>query len=176
MLDHGPVLSCDNVSRECSTCRRSGDAVKTALLFSAMKALELKKLQCSSAGGLERSVRGVFSSFLHLLLFSFLHTSTVSFVMISAALVTLASLVAPSVAFVTGIDPNHIPHTTEPGQSGYNVRWRPPYPEQRVTASKQDCSGPNHPDAMCQTLWLNDINDFCVFAPATPGPSGFALR
>ncbi|GAA5971824.1 hypothetical protein JCM8115_001395, partial [Rhodotorula mucilaginosa] len=47
------------------------------------------------------------------------------------------------------VDPYKLPHKSEPGQYGYN-----------------DCGKHgDSPSAKCQTLWINSVNDFCLYAP-----------
>ncbi|EGF99813.1 uncharacterized protein MELLADRAFT_94094 [Melampsora larici-populina 98AG31] len=48
-------------------------------------------------------------------------------------------------------DPSRLPNTTEPGQYGYNR-----------------CGKHSSQDSNCQTLYVNSLNDFCLWAP----PSG----
>ncbi|GAA5948580.1 hypothetical protein JCM21900_005180 [Sporobolomyces salmonicolor] len=80
---------------------------------------------------------------------------------LSAAALALGASSAYAGAVVS--DPNNLPHTTESGQYGYN-----------------DCTKyGDSPSANCQTLWLNSIDDFCLWAPpkkATIGDSERYLR
>ncbi|KAG0143976.1 hypothetical protein CROQUDRAFT_660494 [Cronartium quercuum f. sp. fusiforme G11] len=48
-------------------------------------------------------------------------------------------------------DPKHLPKTTEPGQFGYN-----------------NCGSKSSQTSNCQTLYVNSLTDFCIWAP----PSG----
>ncbi|KAK4049068.1 hypothetical protein OIV83_004430 [Microbotryomycetes sp. JL201] len=81
-----------------------------------------------------------------------------------ALLSALAAVVPATVlgGYVT-VDPNNLPARTEDGQVGYN-----------------DCykryKGKDGPDRMCQTLWLGQAEDFCVFAPRTRVPVGTGER
>lgn len=50
---------------------------------------------------------------------------------------------------------NQLPATSEDGQSGTN-----------------NCGTTNSPTAKCQTVWINNINDFCLWAPAQKGTVG----
>jgi len=49
------------------------------------------------------------------------------------------------------VDPNHLPHQSESGQSGYN-----------------DCGTKDSTSSKCQTAWINSVDDFCLFAPQSP--------
>ncbi|POY73251.1 hypothetical protein BMF94_3585 [Rhodotorula taiwanensis] len=46
----------------------------------------------------------------------------------------------------------NLPHTSESGQTGYN-----------------DCGTTDSPSSMCQTAFVNSVQDFCLWAPPTPG-------
>lgn len=52
-------------------------------------------------------------------------------------------------AYTTVQDPHHPPHTSESGQYGYN-----------------DCyNTPDSKSSKCQTLVINSLDDFCLYAP-----------
>ncbi|GAA5863468.1 hypothetical protein JCM3774_005304 [Rhodotorula dairenensis] len=72
--------------------------------------------------------------------------------------VALCGAAALDTAHASVVDPNNLPHKSEPGQYGYN-----------------DCSKyADSPSSKCQTLWINSVNDFCLYAPpkrATIGDS-----
>lgn len=55
--------------------------------------------------------------------------------------------------------PTNLPDTTEQGQSGTN-----------------QCNGTSSSDSKCQNLFVNSIDDFCLFAPDTTQPIGNAER
>ncbi|GAA5866840.1 hypothetical protein JCM8547_003581 [Rhodosporidiobolus lusitaniae] len=68
------------------------------------------------------------------------------------AVAVLAAL-APLAWGYTVVDPANLPHKSENGQLGYN-----------------DCSKyGDSATANCQTLWLNSIDDFCLYAPQNKG-------
>ncbi|GAA5929787.1 hypothetical protein JCM1841_002648 [Sporobolomyces salmonicolor] len=77
---------------------------------------------------------------------------------LSAAALALSASSAYAGAVVS--DPNNLPHTTESGQYGYN-----------------DCTKyGDSPSANCQTLWLNSIDDFCLWAPPKKATIGDSER
>lgn len=61
----------------------------------------------------------------------------------------------PNQVWDTGYMYNDIPATTESQQSGTNA-----------------CGTSNSQDSMCQTAWINDADDFCLWAPPSPGNIG----
>jgi len=54
---------------------------------------------------------------------------------------------------------NNLPHTSQIGQTGNN-----------------DCGNGSSPTSMCQTLWLNSVDDFCLWGPPTVQPVGNGER
>ncbi|GAA6028742.1 hypothetical protein JCM8097_007372 [Rhodosporidiobolus ruineniae] len=48
---------------------------------------------------------------------------------------------------------SNLPHTSEAGQTGYN-----------------DCGSTDSQSSMCQTVQVNSVTDFCLWAPPTAGP------
>jgi len=54
---------------------------------------------------------------------------------------------------------NNLPHTSQIGQTGFN-----------------DCGTGSSPTSMCQTLWLNSVNDFCLWGPPSVQNVGDAER
>jgi hypothetical protein len=54
---------------------------------------------------------------------------------------------------------NNLPQQSQDGQTGYN-----------------NCGTGSSPSSMCQTLWLNSVDDFCVWGPPTVNPVGNAER
>ncbi|GAA5942064.1 uncharacterized protein JCM15063_004289 [Sporobolomyces koalae] len=74
--------------------------------------------------------------------------------------VTAATLVSSVFAGAVISDPKNPPHTSENGQYGYN-----------------DCR--NYPDSAnsnCQTSWINDIDDWCLWAPPSKATIGDSER
>lgn len=72
----------------------------------------------------------------------------------------LALVPAGALAQVSGVNPNKLPYRTEAGngQFGFN-----------------NCSqkaGSAYTTSKCQTLWINSINDFCLWAPPSTGKVG----
>jgi len=63
-------------------------------------------------------------------------------------------------AGATGISPSKPPHTVEAGQYGYN-----------------DCyKYSDSPSSECQNLWINSLDDFCLFAPPKTANIGDSER
>ncbi|KAK4055949.1 hypothetical protein OIO90_002942 [Microbotryomycetes sp. JL221] len=79
------------------------------------------------------------------------------------ALTLFASALPTILAGYVTVDPNNLPARTESGQTGYN-----------------DCykryKGKDGPDRVCQTLWLGQAEDFCVFGMKTRTPVGSGER
>ncbi|GAA6042594.1 hypothetical protein JCM8097_003148 [Rhodosporidiobolus ruineniae] len=72
----------------------------------------------------------------------------------AAAFVALSGLA--SSAFAATVNPNNLPHTSEAGQYGYN-----------------DCAKyGDSTTANCQTLYLESLDDFCLYAPPKKGTVG----
>ncbi|EJD45992.1 hypothetical protein AURDEDRAFT_113887 [Auricularia subglabra TFB-10046 SS5] len=61
----------------------------------------------------------------------------------------------PNQIWNTGYLYNQLPAKTQPNQSGTN-----------------QCGTGSSNSSMCQTAWLNDVDDFCLWAPATTGTIG----
>ncbi|KAI0090362.1 hypothetical protein BDY19DRAFT_939852 [Irpex rosettiformis] len=68
------------------------------------------------------------------------------------ALVALPLLVSAQTYSATYL-PNTAPKTTEQGQSGTN-----------------QCGTDSSQTSMCQNVYINSVDDFCIFAPPNPGP------
>lgn len=78
----------------------------------------------------------------------------------NAAAAALLSLVAASQAHVTGLDPNNLPYKAGGSdQYGYN-----------------NCSTIDSPTSNCQTLVMNSLSDFCLFAGPYRAPVGSIER
>jgi len=58
-----------------------------------------------------------------------------------------------------GYSVNNLPQTSQDGQYGTN-----------------NCGSGSDPSSNCQTLWINDANDFCLWAPPTLGAIGDTER
>lgn len=67
-------------------------------------------------------------------------------------LATLALSVAAHAQYSTTYDPNNLPPTSEQDQAGTN-----------------QCGTANNQTSMCQNLYVNSIEDFCVWGGQTPG-------
>jgi hypothetical protein len=59
----------------------------------------------------------------------------------------------------TGYMANALPKTSEDGQSGTNA-----------------CGKTSSQSSNCQTAWINDVDDFCLWAPPSPGTIGDTER
>ncbi|THH10117.1 hypothetical protein EW145_g1551 [Phellinidium pouzarii] len=59
----------------------------------------------------------------------------------------------------TGYHISALPHTSEKMQTGYN-----------------DCGTDTSQSSMCQTAWVNDVDDFCLWAPPSVGTIGNTER
>jgi hypothetical protein len=64
---------------------------------------------------------------------------------------------SPNQVYNTGYDFSALPHKSEEGQAGYND-----------CATNMD----NSQNSMCQTAFINDVDDFCLWAPPTVGKIG----
>lgn len=64
-------------------------------------------------------------------------------------------------ALLSGFDPNNLPYQSDKdhGQTGYN-----------------QCGTKAHKDSLCQNLFINSAEDFCLFAPPKPWNIGEAER
>ncbi|GAA6021779.1 hypothetical protein JCM8202_004347 [Rhodotorula sphaerocarpa] len=79
--------------------------------------------------------------------------------LVSALLLALAAAAAGIVS-ASSVDPNNLPHKSEAGQYGYN-----------------DCGKyKDSPSSKCQTLWINSVNDFCLYAPPKTATIGDSER
>ncbi|ESK95929.1 macrofage activating glycoprotein [Moniliophthora roreri MCA 2997] len=58
-----------------------------------------------------------------------------------------------------GYSANNLPQTSQDGQAGVN-----------------HCGTQSSQDSMCQTAWINSAEDFCVWAPPSPGTIGDTER
>jgi len=55
--------------------------------------------------------------------------------------------------------------------SGY--QWnQQPSKSQNGQLGNNNCAGANSQSSMCQTAWINSLNDFCLWAPHVPGSVG----
>lgn len=78
----------------------------------------------------------------------------------SFTLAATAALVSSVFAGAIISDPKNPPHTSESGQYGYN-----------------DCQKyKDSPSSKCQTAWVNDINDWCLWAPPSKATIGDSER
>lgn len=59
----------------------------------------------------------------------------------------------------TGYSANALPQTSENGQTGHN-----------------NCGTTSSQTSTCQTVWINDVDDFCLWAPRSPGTIGDTER
>ncbi|KAH8925338.1 hypothetical protein BT69DRAFT_1348791 [Atractiella rhizophila] len=76
------------------------------------------------------------------------------------AFLTAAALISVATAqYSATYTPGSLPNQTESGQEGYNI-----------------CGTANSQDSRCQTAYFNSLNDFCVWAPPTPGEIGSTER
>jgi len=64
----------------------------------------------------------------------------------------LAASLAAKAQYTTTVDPNNLPLESQPDQSGYN-----------------QCGTGNNQTSLCQNLYVNSVNDFCLWAPQEPG-------
>jgi len=69
-------------------------------------------------------------------------------------LATLALSIAARAQYSTTYDPNNLPATSEENQAGTN-----------------QCGTANNQTSMCQNLYVNSIQDFCVWGAQDPGSS-----
>lgn len=65
----------------------------------------------------------------------------------------------PNQVWNTGYSANALPQTSENDQSGYN-----------------NCGTTSSQTSNCQTIWINDVDDFCLWAPPSPGTIGDTER
>jgi len=65
----------------------------------------------------------------------------------------------PNQNWNTGYMYNKLPKQSEHGQSGTN-----------------QCGTDSSPSSMCQTMWMNDADDFCLWAPPSSGSIGVTER
>jgi len=69
----------------------------------------------------------------------------------AATLAVLAGLVAVNAQYTATYDPNNLPPTTEDGQTGTNA-----------------CGTGNNQTSLCQNLYVNSAEDFCLWGPPEP--------
>ncbi|GAA5858820.1 hypothetical protein JCM1840_006572 [Sporobolomyces johnsonii] len=72
--------------------------------------------------------------------------------MLAVALAALPLLPTLASAGYSYYSLGDLPHTSESGQSGYN-----------------DCGSTDSQSSLCQTAFVNSVEDFCLWAPPTPG-------
>ncbi|KAH8104240.1 carbohydrate-binding module family 13 protein [Phellopilus nigrolimitatus] len=59
--------------------------------------------------------------------------------------------------------------------TGYHISALPKKSENGQTGTN-DCGTGSADDSLCQTVWLNDVDDFCLWAPASTGTIGDTER
>ncbi|POY72197.1 hypothetical protein BMF94_4773 [Rhodotorula taiwanensis] len=80
--------------------------------------------------------------------------------LLSSLVLALVAVHSTSTSLAANVDPNNLPHKSEAGQYGYN-----------------DCGKyGDSPKAKCQTLWINSLSDFCLYAPPKTATIGDSER